>query len=104
MADETTSSIDVSASATAVMGVIADLEAYPDWVTGIRSAEVLTRFDDGRAEQARFTVQRHVVEDDRFNQQVDVVGCHRCATLHRATSVHVANLLVKRLFRGVRAN
>ena len=63
MADQTTSSIDVSAPADAVMAVIADLEAYPDWVTGIRSAEVLSRFDDGRVEQARFTVDSGPIKD-----------------------------------------
>jgi ribosome-associated toxin RatA of RatAB toxin-antitoxin module len=63
MADQTTSSIEVAAPVDAVMAVIADVEAYPDWVTGIRSAEVLSRFDDGRVEQARFTVDSGPIKD-----------------------------------------
>ena len=41
MADRTSSSIVAAAARGAVMGVIADFGAYPDWATGVRSAEVL---------------------------------------------------------------
>ena len=63
MADKTTSSIEVSAPVDAVMEVIADLEAYPQWVTGISSTEVLSQFDDGRPEQARFSVDSGPIKD-----------------------------------------
>jgi ribosome-associated toxin RatA of RatAB toxin-antitoxin module len=63
MADQTTSSIEVSAPVDAVMEVIADLEAYPQWVTGISSTEVLSQFDDGRPEQARFSVDSGPIKD-----------------------------------------
>ena len=41
MADKTSSSIPISAPRTTVMSVIADFGSYPDWATGVKSAEVL---------------------------------------------------------------
>ena len=41
MAEQTTSSIVVDAPASAVMAVIADFPAYPEWAQGMKSAEVL---------------------------------------------------------------
>ena len=48
MADRTSSSITVAAGRPTVMGVIADFGAYPDWATGVRSAEVLADGAGGR--------------------------------------------------------
>ncbi|TDD96872.1 SRPBCC family protein [Jiangella asiatica] len=42
MAAQTTSSIAVAASPAAIMAVIADLEAYPEWTASVREVEVLT--------------------------------------------------------------
>ncbi len=42
MADQTTSSIVVDAPPAAVMDVIADFAAYPDWAKGVKVAEVTT--------------------------------------------------------------
>jgi hypothetical protein len=63
MADRTSSSITVAAARPTVMGVIADFGAYPEWATGIRSAEVLAAGADGRPERVRFTLDAGVIKD-----------------------------------------
>ena len=45
------------------MAVIADFGAYPQWATGVRSAEVVQAGQDGRAEQVRFTIDAGVIKD-----------------------------------------
>jgi hypothetical protein len=63
MADRTSSSITVAASRPAVMGVIADFGAYPDWATGVRSAQVVDSQPDGRAQRVRFGLDAGVIRD-----------------------------------------
>jgi hypothetical protein len=63
MADRTSSSITVAAGQAAVMGVIADFGAYPDWATGVRSAEVLESGPDGRPLRVRFGLDAGVIRD-----------------------------------------
>jgi hypothetical protein len=63
MADRTSSSITVAASRPAVMGIIADFGAYPDWASGVRSAEVLQAGPDGRAGQVRFSLDAGPIRD-----------------------------------------
>jgi hypothetical protein len=46
-----------------VMDVIADFGAYPDWASGIRSAEVLATGPDGRPERVRFGLDAGVIKD-----------------------------------------
>jgi Polyketide cyclase / dehydrase and lipid transport len=53
MVDRTTSSITVTVPRPAVMAVIADFEAYPQWATGVHSAEIVRRDGDGRADAVR---------------------------------------------------
>ena len=62
MADKTTSSIVIGVPRKDVMAVIADFEAYPEWATGIRNAEVLS-LTDGRASAVRFTLDAGVIKD-----------------------------------------
>jgi carbon monoxide dehydrogenase subunit G len=62
MADKTTSSIVIGVPRKDVMAVIADFEAYPEWATGIRNAEVLS-LNDGRASAVRFTLDAGVIKD-----------------------------------------
>ena len=45
------------------MGVIADFGAYPDWATGVRSAEVLESTQDGRPLRVRFGLDAGVIRD-----------------------------------------
>ncbi|QXJ25286.1 SRPBCC family protein [Actinomadura graeca] len=55
MADRTSSSITVKAPRPEIMAVIADLEGYPRWASGIREFTVQETGPDGRAARARLT-------------------------------------------------
>jgi carbon monoxide dehydrogenase subunit G len=63
MADRTMSSITVAASRADVMAVIADFASYPEWATGVRSAEVVASDGDGRASLVRFQLDAGVIRD-----------------------------------------
>ncbi|WP_030484062.1 SRPBCC family protein [Nocardioides aequoreus] len=63
MAEQTTSSIVVDAPAPAVMAVIADFEAYPEWAQGMKRAEVVATGADGRAEQVHFELEAAPIKD-----------------------------------------
>lgn len=45
------------------MAAIADFESYPDWATGVRSAEVLTTTSDGRPLRVRFGLDAGMIRD-----------------------------------------
>jgi hypothetical protein len=45
------------------MGVIADFAAYPDWATGVRSAEIVESGADGRPAAVRFELDAGVIKD-----------------------------------------
>ena len=64
MADQTTSSILISAEPAAVMAVIADFDAYPEWAKGVTRAETRSSFDDGRAEQVFFALDVSPIKDE----------------------------------------
>ncbi|WP_053205997.1 SRPBCC family protein [Jiangella muralis] len=64
MAAQTTSSIVVAATPAAIMAVIADLEAYPEWTASVREVEVLTVYEDtGRPGEAKFVLDAGPVKD-----------------------------------------
>lgn len=63
MADRTSASITIDASAPEIMAVIADFPAYPGWADGITAAEVLTAGEDGRAERVRMTLEAGPIKD-----------------------------------------
>jgi carbon monoxide dehydrogenase subunit G len=54
MGERTEGSIEIEAEPAAIMEAITDFESYPDWVDGIRSAEVRDRDDDGRATRVAY--------------------------------------------------
>jgi hypothetical protein len=61
MAEQTTSSIVIDAAPAAVMGVIADFEAYPSWAQGVKRAEPV---DAGkRPEQVYFELDASPIKD-----------------------------------------
>lgn len=62
MGQRVSDSITIEADADTIFGIITDLEAYPDWVDGMLEAEVLSRDEDGRPDQARFRVDARVAE------------------------------------------
>ena len=65
MSDQTESSIGIDAPAHVVMGVIADLEAYPDWNEEFARVEVLAVGDDPdqRPLEARVVVESNPIRD-----------------------------------------
>jgi ribosome-associated toxin RatA of RatAB toxin-antitoxin module len=56
VAELTEASARIAAPPAAIMAVIADVAAYPEWAEGVRSAEVLERDDAGRPGRAAFRV------------------------------------------------
>lgn len=54
MADSTQSSIDIAADPATVLDIIADFEAYPEWATQVKRAEVLSEDDLGWPLQVEF--------------------------------------------------
>ena len=64
MADQTTSTIVIEATPSAVMAVIADFESYPDWAKGMQQVDVVESGADGRAEQVRFVLDVSPIKDD----------------------------------------
>lgn len=63
MADKTSSTMTIEAPRQVIMAVIADFGTYPQWASGVRSAEVLQTGPDGRAERVRFTIDAGVIKD-----------------------------------------
>jgi hypothetical protein len=53
--------VEVSADASAILSIVADFEAYPEWNEEVRAVYILARYDDGRPSQLRVdtVVQGH---------------------------------------------
>jgi ribosome-associated toxin RatA of RatAB toxin-antitoxin module len=63
MAEQTTSSIVIDADPAAVMAVIADFEAYPEWTNGVKTARVVAKASDGRVAQVYFELDASPIKD-----------------------------------------
>lgn len=63
MAEQTTSSITISADPAQVMAVIADFDSYPEWAQGVKSAEVVKLGSDGRPEEVHFELDASPIKD-----------------------------------------
>jgi ribosome-associated toxin RatA of RatAB toxin-antitoxin module len=63
MAEQTTSSIVIDAEPAAVMSVIADFPAYPEWAQGVKVADVVDRGADNRAEKVYFELEASPIKD-----------------------------------------
>jgi carbon monoxide dehydrogenase subunit G len=61
--DQASSTIVIDADKHAVMSVIADFEAYPEWSTAIKSVTVDERGKDGRGTQATMNLDAGVLKD-----------------------------------------
>ncbi len=64
MADQTTSSIVIDAAPDAIMGVIADFDAYPQWAKGVTKVETVDEGTDGRADQVFFALDVSPIKDE----------------------------------------
>jgi ribosome-associated toxin RatA of RatAB toxin-antitoxin module len=60
----TASDIVIDAPADQIMDVIADFGAYPDWATGVKTADVVAGSDGGRAEQVHFVLDAAPIRDE----------------------------------------
>jgi ribosome-associated toxin RatA of RatAB toxin-antitoxin module len=49
--------VEVEAPAAAIMAIVADFEAYPQWNPEIKGCWILARYDDGRPSQLRLDVE-----------------------------------------------
>ena len=63
MTDQTESSIIIEASPEEVMGVVADLEKYPEWAGSIKKVEVLERDSQGRPLQVTLNIDAGAMRD-----------------------------------------
>ena len=64
MAEQTTSSIVISADPASVMAVIADFESYPVWAQGVKKAEPVEQGgDDGRPAEVYFELDASPIKD-----------------------------------------
>ena len=63
MAEQTTSSIVIDATAEQVMAVIADFPAYPEWAQGMKQVEVVEEGAAGRADKVHFELDASPIKD-----------------------------------------
>jgi hypothetical protein len=63
MADRTESRITIEAAPAAVLDVIADFDAYPDWTGAVKQTETIATDADGWAEQVRFVLDAGAIKD-----------------------------------------
>jgi ribosome-associated toxin RatA of RatAB toxin-antitoxin module len=64
MPDQSTQSIVINADPQAIMDVIADFSAYPQWALAVKKAEVVVAGDDDRAERVRFSLDAGLIKDE----------------------------------------
>ena len=57
MAEHAEGTTEVAATPSEVMAVVADFEAYPDWVANLEQAEVLSRDRRGRGTRVAFRLR-----------------------------------------------
>jgi ribosome-associated toxin RatA of RatAB toxin-antitoxin module len=64
MSEQTTSSIVIAAEPSAVMEVIGDFPAYPEWATGVKRADVVAEGPEGWAERVFFVLDVSPIKDE----------------------------------------
>jgi uncharacterized membrane protein len=63
MSDISTSTVTIQASASEIQEVLSNLSAYPSWSTTIKSVNVITTDDQGRATQVQVSVDAGALKD-----------------------------------------
>jgi uncharacterized membrane protein len=63
MSDISTSTVTIQATASEIQEVLANLSAYPSWSTTIKSVNVITTDDQGRATQVQVSVDAGALKD-----------------------------------------
>jgi carbon monoxide dehydrogenase subunit G len=64
MTDTSTQSITIAAPPAKVAEVICDFARYPEWVSAMKSVEVVEEYEDGYASQVRFNLDASVLTDE----------------------------------------
>jgi ribosome-associated toxin RatA of RatAB toxin-antitoxin module len=64
MADTSTQSIVIDAQPARIAEVICDFPKYPDWVSAVKSVEIVEEYEDGYASQVRFVIDAGVLADE----------------------------------------
>lgn len=64
MTDTSTQSITIAAPPAKVAEVICDFARYPEWVSAMKSVEVIEEYEDGYASQVRFNLDASVLTDE----------------------------------------
>lgn len=63
MADKTTQTIYIDADPGEVMKAIADIEAYPQWISEYKEVEILEADDEGYPKRARMLMDAAIFKD-----------------------------------------
>ncbi len=77
MSDSTRSSIEIAAEPGAVLDVIADFEAYPEWAEQVTRASILSEDGDGWADEVEYTLDAGAVKDTyvlKYDWDIDEDG------------------------------
>ncbi len=77
MSDSTRSSIEIAAEPGAVLDVIADFEAYPEWAEQVTRASILSEDGDGWADEVEYTLDAGAVKDTyvlKYDWDIDADG------------------------------
>jgi uncharacterized membrane protein len=64
MTDTSTQSITIAAPPDKVAEVICDFAKYPEWVSAMKSVEVIEEYEDGYASQVRFHLDASLLTDE----------------------------------------
>ena len=64
MADQTQGTIDINADPKAIMAVIEDYDAYPEWAGQIKKVEIRERDDDKRGKRVYYEVSQGPMKAD----------------------------------------
>jgi uncharacterized membrane protein len=63
MSDISTSTVTIQATASEIQEILSNLSAYPTWSTTIKSVNVITTDDQGRATQVQVSVDAGALKD-----------------------------------------
>jgi len=83
MAHQGSSSIDIDAAASDIMEIVADIEAYPDWLEDDKEVEVYERDASGRAAAARMVVEVPIKGTVSYVLDYEYVGDERMSWVSR---------------------
>lgn len=62
MAQGTYQTLEIDAAAEDLYDVVADIGAYPEWATGVKSVDILDEDAEGRVQRARFVLEGFIKE------------------------------------------